>query len=413
MGALAGRVVLITGAGRGIGRAEALFFAAEGAKVVVNDPGVEPDGTGGDAAVAAAVADEIVARGGEAVANTDSVSDWDGAQRMVQTAIDTFGDLHVVVNNATIKADRAMTTMTESQFDDVVAVKLKGTFAVSRWAARYWQAQHAAGIRVDRAIVNTSSGSGLVNPLPGQANYAAANAGVAAMTISNALELARHGVRVNCISPSMARTRLTLEVPGVNADPQAIAPVAAYLATEDCPLTGQVLGVSAVPRAQVPAVGTVPSAQVPTVDAAPRGQVPAVDAAPRGQVPAAGALPSAQVPAVSTGPSAQVPVVSAVPRAQAPAVSAAPRAPSELGNERGGHPVPRLHGCTVTINNGWSPGAQVSRDGSPWTVAELGAALGELPFPDQFEKLAAALAGALGAAGREEIQRMIDAQLDK
>ncbi|MFC0114945.1 SDR family NAD(P)-dependent oxidoreductase [Kibdelosporangium aridum] len=468
MGALAGRVVLITGAGRGIGRAEALFFAAEGAKVVVNDPGVEPDGTGGDAAVAAAVAEEIVARGGEAVANTDSVSDWNGAQRMVQAAIDTFGDLHVVVNNATIKADRAMTTMTESQFDDVVAVKLKGTFAVSRWAARYWQAQYAAGIRVDRAIVNTSSGSGLVNPLPGQANYAAANAGVAAMTISNALELARHGVRVNCISPSMARTRLTLEVPGVNADPQAIAPVAAYLATEDCPLTGQVLGVSAVPRAevpaagavlraevsavgtgpsaqvpavsavprsqvpavdaapgaqvpavsaapgaQVPAVGTGPSAQVPTVGAAPRGQVPAVDAAPGAEVPAVGALPSAQVPAAGAVPSAQVPAVSAVPRAQGPAVSAAPRAPSELGNERSGHPVPRLHGCTVTINNGWSPGAQVSRDGSPWTVAELGAALGELPFPDQFEKLAAALAGALGAAGREEIQRMIDAQLDK
>lgn len=380
MGALAGRVVLITGAGRGIGRAEALFFAAEGAKIVVNDPGVEPDGTGGDAAIAAAVAEEIVARGGEAVANTDSVSDWDGAQRMVQAAIDTFGDLHVVVNNATIKADRAMTTMTESQFDDVVAVKLKGTFAVSRWAARYWQAQHAAGIRVDRAIVNTSSGSGLVNPLPGQANYAAANAGVAAMTISNALELARHGVRVNCISPSMARTRLTLEVPGVNADPQAIAPVAAYLATEDCPLTGQVLAVSATPRGQARAVGTVP-----------RAEVPAVDAVPSAQVPAAGA----------------------VPHAQAPAVDAVPRAPSELGNERGGHPVPRLHGGTVTINNGWSPGAQVSRDGSPWTVAELGAALGELPFPDQFEKLAAALAGALGTAGREEIQRMIDAQLDK
>ncbi|WP_260479198.1 SDR family NAD(P)-dependent oxidoreductase [Kibdelosporangium aridum] len=440
---MTGRVVLITGAGRGIGREEALFFAAEGAKVVVNDPGVEPDGTGGDTGVAAAVVDEIVARGGVAVANTDSVSDWDGARRMVQAAVDTFGDLHVVVNNATIKADRAMDVMTESQFDDVVAVKLKGTFAVSHWAARYWRTQYEAGAgagraadsrgsgdcsaagqaadapadlanarldqanagagranagagrgigcepvdrtahapagrtmapaevapgtaraiapedqgiaRVDRAIVNTSSGSGLVNPLPGQTNYAAANAGVAAMTISSALELGRYGVRVNCISPSMARTRLTSAVPGATADPQAIAPVAAYLATEDCPLTGQVLAVSAASHA-----------------------------------------PSE-------------------------AVSAAPRAPSELGNDRGGQSVPRLHGDSVprlrggavTINNGWSPGARVYPAGSTWTVAELAAALGELPFTDPFEKLAAALASALGTAGRDEIQRMINAQLDE
>lgn len=253
MGALDGRVALITGAGRGIGREEALFFAAEGAKVVVNDPGVAPDGTGADDSVAAAVVDKIVARGGAAVASTDSVSDWDGARRMIQTALDAFGDLHVVVNNATVKGDRALVNMTESQFDDVIAVKMKGTFAVSRWAARYWHDQHEAGVHVDRAIVNTSSGSGLLNPLPCQTNYAAANAGIAAMTIVNALELGRYGVRANCLSPSMARTRLTLAVPGMQDGPEpgafdprhpvTNAPVAAYLASADCPLTGQVLAV--------------------------------------------------------------------------------------------------------------------------------------------------------------------------
>lgn len=253
MGALDGRVVLITGAGRGIGREEALFFAAEGASVVVNDPGVAPDGTGGDDGVAAAVVGEIVARGGAAVASTASVIEWEGAHRMVETALEAFGDLHVVVNNATIKADRALVDLTERQFDEVVAVKLKGTFATSRWAATYWRDQYLAGARVDRSIVNTSSGSGLANPLPGQTNYAAANAGVAAMTIVNALELGRFGVRVNCISPSMVRTRLTRALPGIGdapgqgtfdpLHPAACAPVAAFLAAADCPLTGQVLAV--------------------------------------------------------------------------------------------------------------------------------------------------------------------------
>ena len=253
MGSLDGRVALITGAGRGIGREEALFFAAEGARVVVNDPGVAADGTGGDPEVAAAVAAEIVAAGGHAVANTDSVSSWTGAERMVQTALDAFGDLHIVVNNATIKGDRAMVNMTEHEFDDVIAVKLKGTFAVSHWAARYWRSQFAAGIHVDRAIVNTASGSGLLNPLPNQTNYAAANAGIAAMTVVNALELARYGVRVNCVSPSMARTRLTRGVPGMDTVPEpgrldpmhpvTSAPVVAYLATAECPMTGQVLSV--------------------------------------------------------------------------------------------------------------------------------------------------------------------------
>jgi NAD(P)-dependent dehydrogenase (short-subunit alcohol dehydrogenase family) len=253
MGSLDGRVVLITGAGRGIGREEALFFAAEGAKVVVNDPGVAIDGTGGDAGVAAEVVEEITARGGQAVANTDSVADWDGARRMVETALRSFGDLHAVVNNATIERNMGLTDLSEEDFDDVLAVKLKGTFAVTRWAARHWRDRFRAGARTDRAVVNTSSGSGLLNPLPAQASYAAGNAGVAALTVVAALELGRYGVRVNCVSPSMARTRLTHGVPGMSQEPPATrfdplhpaasAPVAAYLASSGCPLTGQVLSV--------------------------------------------------------------------------------------------------------------------------------------------------------------------------
>ena len=212
MGTLEGRVALITGAGRGIGREEALFFAAEGAKVVVNDLGVAPDGSGTDISVAAAVVAEINAAGGAAVANTDSVSAWQGARRMVEAAIDAFGDLHIVVNNAAISRPRALVNMTEDEFDDVVAVKLKGTFAVSHWAARYWRERYEAGDRVDRAIVNTSSSAGLNSPYPLNTNYAAANAGVGAMTILHSLELGRYGVRVNCISPG-ARTRLSLDLP--------------------------------------------------------------------------------------------------------------------------------------------------------------------------------------------------------
>ncbi len=253
MGSLDGRVVLITGAGRGIGRQEALFFAAEGAKVVVNDPGVAIDGTGGDAGVAAEVVEEITTRGGEAVADTGSVADWDGARRMVETALRSFGDLHAVVNNAAVERNRGLADLSEEDFDDVLAVKLKGTFAVTHWAARHWRDRFQAGDRTDRAVVNTSSGSGLLNPLPTQVSYAAGNAGVAALTVVAALELGRYGVRVNCVSPSMARTRLTHGVPGMSQEPPAdrfdplhpaaTAPVAAYLAGADCPLTGQVLSV--------------------------------------------------------------------------------------------------------------------------------------------------------------------------
>lgn len=253
MDELAGRTVLVTGAGRGIGRAEALYLAAAGANVVVNDPGVRIDGRGGDDGVAAAVVDEIRARGGRAVVDNGSVANWADAQRMVNRAVVEFGDLHAVVNNAAIEVNKGLERLSEAEFDDVVAVKLKGTFAVSRWAASYWRGRVEAGERNDRAIVNTASGSGVLNPLPTQTNYAAANAGVAAMTMVHALELRRLGVRVNCVSPSMVRTRLTTSVPSMDQtppegqldpkDPSVVAPVVAYLVSEGCPLTGQVLSI--------------------------------------------------------------------------------------------------------------------------------------------------------------------------
>jgi NAD(P)-dependent dehydrogenase (short-subunit alcohol dehydrogenase family) len=242
------RVAIITGAGRGIGREHALLFASLGARVVVNDLGGAPDGSGSDTSAAQAVADEIVALGGEAVASTDSVSDYQAAKRLVDTAVETFGELHVVVNNAGILRDRMLVSMGEQEFDDVIAVHLKGTFNVTRHAAEYWREKSKGGDGGDRAIVNTASGSGLHGNV-GQTNYAAAKAGIAAMTIVNAMELKRYGVRANCIAP-IARTRLTLQTPGMSEgmgqpvfDPENISPVVAYLATEACPFNGQVFSV--------------------------------------------------------------------------------------------------------------------------------------------------------------------------
>ena len=202
-----GRVVIITGAGGGIGREHALAFAREGAKVVVNDIGGARDGSGSDAGPAQQVVDEIKALGGEAVANTDDISSWDGAERIVAQAIETYGTLHVLVNNAGILRDRMMVNMTEAEWDAVIKVHLKGTFAPAHHAAAYWRDQSKAGNPVDARIINTSSSSGIYGNV-GQSNYGAAKAGIAAFTIITSQELGRYGVTVNAIAPT-ALTRMT------------------------------------------------------------------------------------------------------------------------------------------------------------------------------------------------------------
>ncbi|MBS9533135.1 SDR family oxidoreductase [Mycobacterium sp. M1] len=208
MGLLDGRVVIVTGAGGGIGRAHALAFAAEGARVVVNDIGVGLDGSpAGGGSAAQGVVDEIKAAGGEAVANGSNVADWAQAEQLVQTAVDTFGGLDVLVNNAGIVRDRMFANTSEEEFDAVVAVHLKGHFATMKHAAAYWRAKSKAGETVDARIINTSSGAGLQGSV-GQANYSAAKAGIAALTLVASAEMGRFGVSVNAIAPA-ARTRMT------------------------------------------------------------------------------------------------------------------------------------------------------------------------------------------------------------
>ncbi|MBF6298793.1 SDR family NAD(P)-dependent oxidoreductase [Nocardia amamiensis] len=259
MGALAGRVAVITGAGRGIGREHALLFAKEGAAVVVNDLGGSNAGEGADSGPAQEVVREIVAAGGTAVSNSDDVATWDGAQKLVAQAVSEFGGLDVVVNNAGILRDAFIAGMTEAQWDAVIAVHLKGHAAVLHHAAAHWKQQSKAGDQPKAAVINTASASGTTIPNPGQANYGAAKAGIAALTLVAADELARYGVRVNAIAP-IARTRLTLATPGMGemmaaeaeaaADggfdafsPANIAPLVAYLAAESCPITGKVFAV--------------------------------------------------------------------------------------------------------------------------------------------------------------------------
>ena len=246
MGICDGRVAIVTGAGRGIGREHALLLAREGAKVVVNDLGGAPDGTGADLTPAQQVVAEITAAGGEAVVNGDDVSDWAGAQRMVNMAVETFGDLHAVVNNAGILRDRVLVNMLEDEWDAVIKVHLKGTFAPARWAAAYWREQAKAGRTVDARIINTTSVSGIFGN-PGQGNYGAAKAGIAAFTGIVAQEVYRYGVTVNCISPG-ALTRLTENLINPRLDPETrastrgpewIAPICAWLAS---PLSKNVTG---------------------------------------------------------------------------------------------------------------------------------------------------------------------------
>jgi NAD(P)-dependent dehydrogenase (short-subunit alcohol dehydrogenase family) len=255
MGALDGRVAVITGAGRGIGREHALLFAREGARVVVNDLGGDNAGQGADSGPAHDVVEQITAAGGTAVASSENVATWSGAENVVSQAITEFGRLDVLVNNAGILRDSFIAGMEEAQWDAVIAVHLKGHFAMLRHAAAYWKAQSKAGDQPNAAVINTASGSGVTIPNAGQANYGSAKAGIAALTLIAAEELERYGVRVNAIAP-IARTRLTLATPGMGSlmaqpedgeldlfSPANISPLVAYLATEKCPVTGKVYAV--------------------------------------------------------------------------------------------------------------------------------------------------------------------------
>jgi NAD(P)-dependent dehydrogenase (short-subunit alcohol dehydrogenase family) len=242
-----GRVAIVTGAGRGLGRQHALLLAAHGAKVMVNDIGAGVDGTGRDASPANEVVALIRSAGGEAVANGEDVSDWTGAKAMIDAAIKTYGKLDVLINNAGILRDRMLTNMQESEWDEVIKVHLKGTFAPSRHAAAYWRDESKRiGGPVQGRIINTSSTSGLYGNV-GQANYGAAKAGIAAFTIITARELRRYGVSVNAISPS-AQTRMTEGLRELTAeqraerDPKWVSPTVVYLASEDSQdITGRVI----------------------------------------------------------------------------------------------------------------------------------------------------------------------------
>ena len=241
-----GRVVIVTGAGRGIGREHALMLAAHGAKVVVNDLGGNIDGTGADLSPASQVVEEIKASGGEAVANGDDVSSWAGAKHMIDHAVESFGRLDVLINNAGILRDRMLVNMTEAEWDAVIQVHLKGTFAPAHHAADYWRnRQKATGEPANARIINTSSVSGIYGN-QGQTNYGAAKAGIAAFTIIAARELKRFGVTVNAIAP-IAQTRLTENLRVLTDEqrkmrsPAWVAPIATWLASEQSAgVTGRV-----------------------------------------------------------------------------------------------------------------------------------------------------------------------------
>jgi NAD(P)-dependent dehydrogenase (short-subunit alcohol dehydrogenase family) len=255
VGVLDGRVAVVTGAGRGLGREHALLLAAEGAHVVVNDLGGAPAGGGSDATPAEVVVEQIRTAGGTATASAHDVADWDDARRLVESTVQQLGSLDVLVNNAGILRDGFLVGMDEGDWDAVVKVHLKGHFAPLHFAARHWRDEAKAGTPVNASVINTSSAAGLFGN-PGQLNYGAAKAGIATMTLIAAAELARYGVRVNAIAP-VARTRLTEEVPGIGDmlkrpiepgvfdvfDPANVAPLVVYLASPLCELTGQVYAV--------------------------------------------------------------------------------------------------------------------------------------------------------------------------
>ena len=284
MGALDGRVVIITGAGNGIGRQHALLFAREGARVVVNDLGCDPHGDGADAGVATRVVEEIKAAGGEAVANTSDVGDWKTGAELVEQALDQFGELHVVVNNAGVLRHMQLADMSENDLDRVLAIHLKGHFSTTHHAGAYWRSRNQAGHEVRAAIVNTASSQGLFGgrnfpqetELPygiemAQSNYDAAKGAILSLTLSSSIELLRYGVRTNALCP-FATTRLADLYPGSQPLPEewpgeTFAPghprqnsyIAAWLATEGCPANGTVwspsLGIvwnTWTPQGQIP-----------------------------------------------------------------------------------------------------------------------------------------------------------------
>ncbi|HYN35391.1 MAG TPA: SDR family oxidoreductase [Actinomycetota bacterium] len=247
MSSLDGKVAIVTGAGRGIGRGHAIALAEAGAKIVVNDLGGSSAGEGTDQSPAQQVADEIKGFGGEAVANYDNVADFQGAENLVKQAVDEFGRLDILVNNAGIIRDRMIVNLSEDEWDAVINVHLKGHFAPTRHAAAYWRQQSKAGNQINGRVINTSSPSGVFGNV-GQSNYGAAKAGIAAFTIITALELGRYGVTVNCLAPN-ARTRLTeqtfgdIPIPegGFDAmDPDNISPIVVGLAGDAAQgITGQ------------------------------------------------------------------------------------------------------------------------------------------------------------------------------
>ena len=242
-----GRVAIVTGAGRGLGREHALMLAANGAKVMVNDLGANVDGTGSDASFAAQTAAEIRKAGGEAIVNGDDVSSWAGAKNMIDQAIQAWGRLDVVVNNAGILRDRMLVNMSEAEWDAVIQVHLKGTFAPARHAAAHWrELSRTTGVPVNARIINTTSTSGIYGNV-GQSNYGAAKAGIAAFTIIVARELKKFGITVNAVSPS-AQTRMTEGLRVLNdeqratRDPKWVSPVVTYLASEVAQdITGRVI----------------------------------------------------------------------------------------------------------------------------------------------------------------------------
>lgn len=248
MGISDGRVVVITGAGRGLGREHALAFAAEGAKVVVNDVGASLQGDGNDLSPAEEVVEIIRSSGGEAITNSDDISDWDGAGRLVQTAIETFGGLDTVVTNAGIVRDRMFVNMSIDEWDAVIRVHLRGTFCPVKHAVDYWRAESKAGRPREGRVVTTSSGAGLHGSIA-QTNYVSAKAGIAAFTINIAAELGRIGVKANSIAPS-ARSRMTEEAfPEMMAkpdtgfdsmDPANISPLVVWLGSDSCDVSGRV-----------------------------------------------------------------------------------------------------------------------------------------------------------------------------